>query len=98
MIKNQLGVITSSLIILFFFFANLGCIGTESRTNLSIKTPEVVEVLGNRVETLVVELSPDEADAKNVIINLSAPAGISLTDPHTYIQQYNKEFQKIPRG
>jgi hypothetical protein len=75
-----------------------GCIGVESRTNLSIGAPQTVEVVGKRIETLSIELSPDDADAKNVVINFTAPPGISLTDPHTSFQQYSKEFKKIPKG
>ena len=93
------GVITALLIVTLVLMLSLsGCIGFESRTNLSIDAPESMEVVGRKVETLVIEVSPDEADAKNVVVNLSAPPGISLTDPHTGFQQYSIEIKNIPKG
>lgn len=87
-----------AIIFLALILSLSGCIGTESRTNLSINAPETVETLSGRAETLSIEIIPFEADAINVIINLSAPSGITLTDPHAYFQQYSKEFKKIPKG
>lgn len=92
-------VITALLIVALALMLSLsGCIGFDSMTNISIDAPESMEVVGRKVETLVIELSPEEADAKNVVVNLSAPPGISLTDPHTSLQQYSREFKKIPKG
>ncbi len=86
-------IISSALVLSFS-----GCSGIEGRTNLSINTPEAIDALGGKVENLQVEIIPYEADAINVVINLSTPPGISLTDPHTSFQQYNKEFKRIPKG
>lgn len=85
------------IISLILLLSLSGCI-SEGRTNLSINAPENVETLSGMAETLSIEIIPFEADAINVIINLSAPSGITLTDPHAYFQQYSKEFKKIPKG
>ena len=92
------GILTFLITGLAMVLSFSGCLGTESRTNISIGSPEAVEALGGRVETLSIELVPQDADAKNVIVNLTAPPGISLTDLHTSFQQYSKEFKKIQKG
>lgn len=84
-------------IILALTISFSSCIGTGSRTNLSISTPEALEALGGKVETLSIEIIPYDADAINVVINLSMPSGILLTDPHTSLQQYSREFKRIPK-
>lgn len=87
------------LIILFVLLLSLsGCVGDESRTNISIDAPDTMDTVGGRTEILAIKLTPVDADARNVVINLTAPPGISLTDPHASFQQYSKEFQNIPKG
>lgn len=38
-----------------------------------------------------------DADAKDVVINVSAPAGISLTDEHPYFLKYSTEFKTLAK-
>lgn len=80
-----------TLIILLLVILSSGCIGVQ-KSNLTVVMPESIETSIGKQEVLNVELFPLEADAKDVVINLSAPSEISFTD-----QQYIKEFNTLPK-
>ncbi len=66
----------------FLVALDSGCIGMQ-KSNLTVAVPESIETSIGKHEILNVELLPLEADARDVVINLSAPSEISVTDIHT---------------
>ncbi len=74
-----------------------GCIGIQ-RSNLTAVIPEVsLDTSIGKQESFQLTLLPLEADAKDVVINVSAPTGISLTDEHQYFQKNSTEFKTLAK-
>lgn len=67
-----------------------GCIGFQ-KSNLTVTVPESIVTSIGKQEILNIELLPLEADAKDVVINISGPSEISLIDPHS------REFKTLAK-
>ena len=91
----KLGILVG--LIIFVITLESGCIGIQ-RSNLTVAIPESgLDTTIGKQESLQVTLIPLEADAKEVVINVSAPPGISLTDEHPFFMKYSNELKTIAK-
>jgi len=91
----KLGILIG--IIIFVITLESGCVGIQ-RSNLTAIIPDSsLDTSIGKQESLKLTLLPLDADAKDVVINVTAPAGISLTDEHPYFLKYSNEFKTLAK-